>query len=205
LTSDRIGIHTALVLLFDADCQAAPAWMRTIGTSLPEPTRYTLATMNLDGKLRPGIMIEAEKLHPSPTAEQQPLKTLLQIKRSETVPFSLVSLKLDSPDLAAELNVTSHTELAQPMAITPIPFDRLTTTSQRILDIPLDADPLDVATLPADGAGVRYRGGLTFPALHYNAQVRMLGTEIIDGRRFRWLEVDVTTNLAWAFRIASGP
>jgi hypothetical protein len=212
LPSDRIGIHTALVLLFDADCQAAPSLMRTIRASLPEPTSYALATMNPGSGLRTGMIIQAEKLHPASAADRRTSKTLLEVKRSETVPFSFVSLNLDSPQMAAELKIASHTDLTRPLASAPVPLDRLTTASQRIFELPLEADPLDVATLPADGEGVRFLGALSFPAspkfsapfwgeskipvlgeLKYSAQVRMLGTEVIDGRTHRWLDVDVTT------------
>jgi hypothetical protein len=217
LPSDRIGIHTALVLLFDADCQSAPAAMRTIRASLPEPTSYTLATVNPGSGLRTGMVIEAEQLQASPVPDQQPLKTLLQVKRSETVPFSFVSLHLDSPLLSAELKIASHTDLTQPLAIAPMPLDRLTLTNQRISELPLEADPLDVAALPADGEGVRYLGAIKFPKsskfsapffgevqsqmpsfgeLNYSAQVRMLRSEEIDRQNYRWLEVDVTTKQA---------
>ncbi|MCU0880862.1 MAG: serine/threonine protein kinase, partial [Pirellulaceae bacterium] len=218
LPRDRIGIHTALVLLFDADCQAAPAPMRTIRASLPEPTRYTLATINPGSGLRTGMVIEAEQRSGASAPVQQPKnKTLLQVKRSETVPFSFVSLHLDCPQLAAELKIAAHTEFKQPMAVGVVPLDRLTATNQRILELPLEADPLDVATLPADGMGVRYLGAIKFPRipkfsapffgeiksdvpilgeLNYNARVRMLGTEVIDGRNHRWLEVEVTTKQA---------
>jgi serine/threonine protein kinase len=214
LPRERIMVHHALVLLFNADLPAAPAWVRKMRSDLPTKKQYSLNTVGENWGGGTGLVVKAESplrmpVNVEASTKKVPTVSLL-LERSELSPFSFTHIDVKCPGflhawikggVSSGWSKSKPSLTSDPVVAAPRQLPKWSQMAERIAGLVRLPHPIYLPSLPPDHTVADYTGYITLPAskispeltINHSFTLKMLGTERLSGDR--WMEVTTSSGL----------
>lgn len=188
LPSERLSVQQALVLFFSAPVPTVPEPIRTW-------RMFPASDRNRIEKHEPSLRPRRHIVQSETDAQLEASATGYLIDVNDDVPFGFMQLMIKNDNFRLKCSYLSSNDTHLPAPPDKLSFDQEATV---VASLPkFEPDPIGEALLPpAEGALAKYLGSLERdgqPAIDFEAQLRMGGTEQEQGVDLRVLEIRAVT------------